>query len=161
VADVSDRTKLLGEQVFAQANRFKVVLDDTDIRDLGHWEKCTGLAVSFVPYDVKEGGINDYEVVLLKGVKYPPITLVRAVTPKDTPKVQQWLAKQVRDHKGDNVTISVYDHHLGGSGSPVPVASWELRNARPKDWKCEALDAKGSKVLVETLVFIHEGFLDT
>jgi phage tail-like protein len=143
----------------AQANRFKVVLDDPDIRDLGRWEKCTGLAVSFETYPFKEGGTYDHEIQLPKSIKYSPITLARAVNPQDSSKVKLWLGKQVRDHKGDSVTISVYDHTLGGDGQS-PVASWTLRNARPKDWKCEALDAKGSKVLIETLTFIHEGFLE-
>jgi phage tail-like protein len=147
-----------------QANRFRVVLDDPEIRDLGHWQKCTGLAVKFETYEVKEGGTYDHEIQLLKRLKYNPITLVRMVNPKDTPVVQQWLSKQARDHKGNHVTISVFDHHLGskeGGRLSTPVAEWTLRNARPSDWKCEALDAGGSKVLVETLIFIHEGFLAT
>jgi phage tail-like protein len=151
-----------GEPILAQANRFQVILDDPEIADLGQWEKCTGLQVTFETYPVEEGGVYDHEIALPKKMKYSPITLVRAVNPKDTPRVKQWLTKQVRDHKGGQVTITVYDHHLGGIGEKAePVASWELRNARPKEWKCEALDAGGSKVLRETLIFLHEGFLET
>jgi phage tail-like protein len=143
-----DPTKL------AQANRFKVELDDGDIKDLGMWQKVDGLAVTLKTKPVKAGGNYDYVMHLPDRVEYPKITLTRAIDQSDSARVQRYLSKQSRELKGNGVTISVYDHHYTS-----PLMSWSLRNAKPTEWKCITLDAGGSKVAVETLSFVHEGFL--
>jgi phage tail-like protein len=138
-----------------QSNRFRVKLDDGDVKDLGMWQKCDGLSVQFKTKEVKDGGNYEHSYYLPEMVVYKPITLTRALSKDDTPKVQRWLGRQSRDLKGNGVTIEVFDHHYES-----PVASWSLRNAKPTDWKCVALDVGSSKIAVETLTFVHEGFLE-
>jgi phage tail-like protein len=147
------------DRFLGHANRFKVVLDDGDVKDLGMWQKCDGLEVEFKTKEVKDGGHYEHSYYLPEMVVYKPVTLTRALAKDDSPKVQRWLAKQARDLKGNGLTITVYDHTLGGEGH-TPVASWSLRNAKPTDWKCVTLDVGSSKVAVETLKFVHEGFLE-
>jgi phage tail-like protein len=142
-----------------QANRFRVELDDGDIKDLGMWQKVDGLAVTFKTKKVNAGGNYEHSMYLPEMVEYKPVTLTRAIDKNDTAKVKRYLGKQARELTGDGVTISVYDHTYGGDGK-APLISWSLRNAKPTDWKCITLDAGGSKVAVETLTFVHEGFLD-
>jgi hypothetical protein len=52
------------------------------------------------------------------------------------------------------VTIQLMD----STGYGV-VIEWELRNAQPKKWSINNMDAGASQVSVETLEFEHEGFL--
>ena len=143
-----DPTKL------GQANRFKVELDDGDIKDLGMWQKVEGLAVTLKTKPVKAGGNYEYVMHLPDQVEYSKVTLTRAIDRQDSARVQQYLGKQSRELSGNGVTISVYDHTYTS-----PLLSWSLRNAKPTEWKCFTLDASGSKIAVETLSFVHEGFL--
>ena len=39
------------------------------------------------------------------------------------------------------------------------VHTWTLRNAFPKKWSLGALDGSSSKIAIETLELVHEGFL--
>lgn len=132
------------------AMRFSAVVDDVD---LGSWSSCRGLAVSFNPVKVLEGGANDHEVVLAGSVKYDTVSLTRAMTASDSPRVMQWLASRVSDYQGGTAQITLNDAHGNA------VSSWSLRNVFPSRWMGPRLDANGREVAIETLELVHEGFL--
>jgi phage tail-like protein len=138
-------------------NRFHVKIDEIS---LGAWGQCKGLAVDFKNDHVDQGGIYDYVKFLPGQVSYTPITLRRAVNPKDSAQVQAWLASVVNNwvhaaNAGDGGTGVIT---LFGSDAQ-PVMSWTLRNVYPSKWTGPELDAATAGIAMETLEFQHEGFL--
>lgn len=133
------------------AMRFEVVVDG-DI-DLGGWHSCSGLAVQFTLEERREGGTNGHSHWLPGQIKYPKITLARAMNEADSRKVMTWLSQKANDLKGGTASITLRDAR-GGT-----VASWSLRNVFPSTWTGPNLDAKTSAVAIEKLELAHEGFL--
>lgn len=141
------------------AMRFKVVVDDID---LGGWATCTGLDVDFKTTPIKEGGNYEYQTILPERVEYSPVTLTRAMTGKDSARVQQWLSTVVSkwfdassptDYGPRTAKITLMD------SEGKEVISWSLRSVYPAQWRGPELRASSGDVAVETLQLIHEGFL--
>jgi phage tail-like protein len=130
--------------------RFKVVVDGVD---LGGWHSCTGLSVNFNLEAIPEGGENGYKHWLPGHVDYPKITLKRAMSADDAPKVQQWLSSKVDTFDGGTAQITLLDSR------GTPVFEWSLRNVHPSQWKGPDLNAGSLNVALETLELAHEGFL--
>ncbi len=137
--------------------RFKVVMNDVS-SDLGRWQSCGGLRVDFKPQDVRSGG--DYTAVrYLPGeASYPKIVLKRAVDRDSSQAVQDWLKVAAikwingADHDGVAATIALLDSY------GERVLTWHLTGVRPSSWSGPDLDANSSKVAIETLELVHEGF---
>ena len=158
--------------------RFSVVVDD--LVDLGSWRECKGLNVSMDVENIWEGGNNQNYTILPKCVKYDNVVLTRAMTAKDSTKVQNWLGSKYRGADPGNLSaegaaaaaksmipsiiaqfipggtaaITLYDAQ-GGS-----VYTWHLRNAFPLKWEGPALDGNAKGIAEERLTLFHEGFLD-
>jgi phage tail-like protein len=130
--------------------RFAVVVDGVD---LGGWASCQGLAVNFNLEERKEGGVNDRSFWMPKCVTYPKITLTRAMTAADSPKVTKWLSGMVDKDTGGTAKITLFDAHN------KEVTSWSLQNVLPFSWKGPTLNATSKDVAIETLELVHEGFL--
>jgi phage tail-like protein len=156
-----DQSTPIANVRLALAMRFNVVIGTTD---LGNWSACNGLAVEFAPEKVRMLGGNSYEQVLMPAIKYPNITLERAIDKKATPKVQQWLATQVKSwyrasnekgepYAGETACITLFDTNAG------TVMSWKLWGVYPHKWSGPALSSQDSKVAKEKLELAHEGFL--
>jgi len=140
--------------------RFSVKLLETEgTRDLGQWQSCGGLKMDFQPVEVKSGGIYTSVRYLPGELKYPKIVLKRAVDPKSSKAVQQWLKEAAtswingatKDKPGD-ATITLFDPNNKA------VLTWHVRGLRPSSWSGPDLDANSSKVAIETLELVHEGF---
>jgi len=143
--------------MLALTTRFHVSVDGVD---LGGWARCQGLEVKFNPEMQKEGGNYQYETVLPGWIKYPVVTLARAMNAADTAKVQSWLRDRAsswidanKSGGGGTAQITLFDAHA------QKVASWTLRNVYPDSWKGPDLDAGTLGIATETLVLVHEGFL--
>lgn len=130
--------------------RFEVVIDGVD---LGGWATCQGLAVEFNPEAVRELGENETVQYLPGVVSYPKIVLTRAMTAEDSAKVRSWLAAKVGDATPGTASIVLRD------AKRRQVAKWDLRNVLPARWTGPTLDAGTSRVAIETLELVHEGFL--
>lgn len=99
---------------------------------------------------VKEGGVNDYEHKLPRGIKYSDITLRRGLVDW---KLWSWYQKTVYGEiERKNGTISLLDH----SGNNV-LMSWSFYGAFPIKWEGPELSADTNKVAVESLVLAHQG----
>jgi phage tail-like protein len=142
------------------AMRFRISVDGIN---LGSWATCAGLSVEFKNRRVTEGGNYEYSVILPERVEYRAVTLRRAMSQQESAIVQRWLtgvvsgwynATSPRDFGPRTAEIELFD----ASGSAV-VASWTLRNVYPSRWTGPDLDATGSRVAVEALELVHEGFL--
>jgi phage tail-like protein len=140
--------------------RFRVSVDGIN---LGSWATCAGLSVEFKNKLLTEGGNYEYSVILPDRVEYKAVTLRRAMSQQESAIVQKWLtgvvsgwynAASPRDFGARAAEIELFD--ATGSGA---VATWTLRNVYPSRWTGPDLDATGSKVAVESLELVHEGFL--
>jgi phage tail-like protein len=140
--------------------RFRVSVDGIN---LGSWANCAGLAVDFKHKRVNEGANYEHSVILPERVEYRAVTLKRAMSQQESATVQRWLAQVVsgwynasspRDYGSHTAEIELFD----ASGKAV-VASWTLRNVYPSRWAGPDLDASGSRVAIESLELVHEGFL--
>lgn len=130
--------------------RFAVVVDGVD---LGGWAKCEGLAVSFNLEERVEGGVNDRTVWLPGRIKYPKVSLTRAMTAPDSAKVMKWLSSMIDKDRGGTAKITLFDAHN------EEVSSWSLQNVLPWAWTGPTLNAISKDVAVEKLELVHEGFL--
>jgi phage tail-like protein len=140
--------------------RFRVSVDGIN---LGSWATCAGLSVEFKNRRIAEGGNYEYSVILPDRIEYRAVTLRRAMSQQESAIVQQWLtgvvsgwyqAASPRDFRPRTAEIELFD----ASGNTV-VASWTLRNVYPSKWSGPDLDATGSRVAIEALELVHEGFL--
>lgn len=152
--------KLSDNARLGMSMRFRVSVDGIN---LGSWATCAGLSVEFKHKRINEGANYEYSVILPERVEYKTVTLKRAMSQQESGMVKQWLSQVVsgwynaaspRDFGPRTAEIELFD--ATGSGL---VASWTLRNVYPARWAGPDLDASGSRVAVETLELVHEGFL--
>lgn len=135
--------------------RFSVRINDLD---LGRWQTCSGLKVEFKAIDVKMGGEYLAMAWLPDRVVYPKVVLKRAADVESSAKVQTWLDSAARHwvageaSEPSDVRIKVFDSNND------PVLTWVLTKARPSAWSGPDLDSTSSKVAIETLELVHEGF---
>jgi phage tail-like protein len=144
------------DPAYALAYRFTVKIEGVQV---GRWQSCSGLRVDFKPAEIKAGGRYDSVKYLPGEVSYPKVVLKRAVVASQSASLQDWLAAQARAWvngetlTGTPVTITLYDSY------GAAVLTWALTNARPSAWSGPDLDASASKVAIETLELVHEGFV--
>ena len=130
--------------------RFAVKVDGME---LGGWASCTGLRVDFKLKEILEGGTNGHTCYVPDRISYPRVTLSRAMTADDSPKVAQWLATYVDRESGGTAEITLND------ARGTRIASWTLHNVLPASWRGPDLVGQSDKVAMETLELVHEGFL--
>lgn len=137
------------------ANRFLVTIVPQGY-SLGSWQKAEGLDVTWDMPDYRAGDGGNARWFFPGNTKYSTVKLIRAAC-DDSKVVRDWLnANSFNFSKSrSNVTIKLYD----SSGAHV-IIEWELRNAQPKKWSINNMDAGASQISVETLEFDHEGFLE-
>jgi phage tail-like protein len=137
------------------ANRFKVTIDPGSY-DLGSWQKADGLDVTWDMPDYRAGDAGNQRWFFPANTKYTPVKLARAAC-DDSMNVRAWLNKNSFNFSQSRciVTVQLFD-----SSGTKAVCTWELRNAMPKKWSINSMDAGASQVSVETIEFDHEGFLD-
>ncbi|MET7390778.1 phage tail protein [Streptomyces sp. NPDC005529] len=137
----------------ALANRFKVVLEEDDI-DLGYWSSVSGLDVSWGLCEYRSGDSGNQRAYFPGATKYSDVVLQRAAC-QDTVKVQNWLKQCSFTNSRKRFTGVI---ELGDSENKV-IAGWTLVNVMPLKWAVEKFEASASKVAMETLTLVHEGFL--
>jgi phage tail-like protein len=146
------------DPAFGLAHRFTVEV--AGLR-LGSWQSCSGLRVDFKPTEAKAGGRYSSTSYLAGEVSFPKVVLKRAVDAASAGTLQRWLTDTARAWTagrsvgGTAATITLYDSY------GKAVIAWNLVNARPGAWSGPDLDAMSSKVGIETLELVHEGFTVT
>jgi len=150
---------IASDALLGLTNRFRVSVGGVD---LGNWATVQGLNVSFNPYTLEVGGDYGFIHYLPGQVKWGPVKMTRAMSSTDSPKLKSWLADQVDQlnsaegnvaYNDSHATITLLDAHGG------EVIHWELRGVHPNSWVGPSFDASSSKVAIETLELVHEGFL--
>ncbi|MDT4917764.1 MAG: hypothetical protein QOI15_2878 [Pseudonocardiales bacterium] len=137
------------------ANRFHVTVDQGNW-NLGSWQKCEGLDVTWDMPDYRAGDDGNMRWFFPGNTKYKPIKLIRAAAAGDSDTVRKWLntnAWTQADSRG-GIHIVLYD----SNGDQITF--WDLKAALPKAWSINAMDAGASQVAIETLEIDHQGWLD-
>ena len=88
-----------------------------------------------------------------------------AVSPTTTPFVDNqtaqltwtWLKTISTMNMPSDGLVQMFTSKMLGAGTPL--MSWVLQGAFPVSWEIDAFDAGASKVAMENLTIIHEGFL--
>jgi phage tail-like protein len=109
----------------------------------------SGLDISVEFDTVREGGVNDFEYKLPKGLKYSDITLKNGLTDWELWDWCQDFALGKSERKSGSI------HLLDDSGNQV--MSWNFIDAYPTKWNGPSLDATKSAVATESLVLAHHG----
>lgn len=145
-----------GSFPYGLAMRFQVSVDDLQ---LGHWSSCKGLKVDLKVTKVQDGGNYWYQHLLPDHIEYQNITLERAVHPKESLAVQQWL-RNVASTWENGSTYAARSATITLLGADLnPVMNWTLYNVYPVSWTGPTLSATDNKVAIESLELAHEGFL--
>ncbi|WP_331730317.1 phage tail protein (plasmid) [Kitasatospora sp. NBC_00070] len=134
----------------ALANRFQVVLDGEI--DLGYWSTVSGLDVSWTLCEYRAGDAGNSRLFYPGATKYSDVQLTRAAC-ADSQTVQRWLSSGSLSLQKWSGTIYL------GNTEAQSVMTWTLINVMPLKWAIEKFDANASKVAIETLTLVHEGFL--
>jgi phage tail-like protein len=143
---------------YGLAFRFRVKVDAAELADLGSWQACSGLRVEFNHVKHSIGGQYTAPIWLAGEASWSKVTLRRAASSDSSDAVQRWLQGQaygwLRGGRAQPATAEIT--LLDSEGKPV--LTWVLKNVRPASWSCGDLDASSSKVAIETLELVHEGF---
>jgi phage tail-like protein len=147
------------ETMLGLTNRFRVSIGGVD---LGNWATVQGLNVTFNPVPIEAGGDYGFIHYVPGQAKWGNVKMTRAMSSKDSGKLKDWLANQVDQlnsaegnvaYDDSHATITLLDAHGG------EVIHWDLRGVHPNSWAGPSFDASSSKVAIETLELVHEGFL--
>jgi phage tail-like protein len=146
----SKASEFLFDQV-SMSHRFIVSIDDGKY-DLGTWSRASGLQASWKPLVYRTGESNEIHVVP-GDVQYTNIQLSRAAC-TDSATVQEWLATITCNPKPISGAIDMVDF-VG-----IPIVSWHMRQMIPVAWKISEFDALGKGTVIETIDFVHTGFIN-
>jgi phage tail-like protein len=144
------------QSLIGLANRFGVKVVDQSQYDLGSWQKCEGLDVTWDVPDYRSGDGGNQRWFFPANTKYTTVKLMRAATSKDSEAVRTWLTANswTQAQTRGIITITLYD------STATKIIDWELKNALPRKWSINSMDAGASQVSIETLEIDHEGFLE-
>lgn len=111
-----------------------------------------GLEAEIELESYREGGENNYEHKFPKGTKYPPLVLKRGMT--DSWALWNWFRDvTLGTIKRKDCTIKMIDY------AGEVFDSWTCYGCYPVKWVGPELTADKSAVAIETLEFVHQGFM--
>ncbi len=113
--------------------------------------ECSGLGSTTEVIENREGGDNTTVRKLPGKTTFTDITLKWGAT--SSIELWQWRLQIVQGQVvRKNGSIVVYD-----LANRTEVVRWNFDRAWPTKWEGSAFNAKGSEILIETLVLAHEG----
>jgi len=113
--------------------------------------ECSGLGSTTEVIENREGGDNTTVRKLPGKTTFTDITLKWGAT--SSIELWQWRLQIVQGQVvRKNGAIVVYD-----LANRTEVVRWNFDRAWPTKWEGSAFNAKGSEILIETLVLAHEG----
>jgi phage tail-like protein len=132
------------------AHRFTVKMGVTS---LGSWSKAGGLKVEWKEVQHRPGDVVNGVWWYPGTTQYSKINLERAADTVNTKICYAWLKTISSTNLPQDGMIEMYD------SKNIAVMSWVLQGAFPLAWEIDAFDASASKVAIEKLSIVHEGFL--
>lgn len=133
---------------YVTANRFYVEIGG---QITASFSECSGLGVKIKKETHFEGGVNDYQRVILGQAEFSDVTLKRGIT--DSLPFWDWVSKTLTESqkKRRNVNILVFNQ------AGETMQCWTLKAAIPIGWKAPALQANSNTVAIEELTLAYEG----
>lgn len=113
--------------------------------------EVSGLSMQTEVDTVKEGGVNDFEHKLPRGIKYSDITLKRGLVDWE---LWAWYRMSVYGILSRRSGIISLRDHSGNT-----VVRWFFFEAFPIKWDGPSLNAATNTVAAETLVLAHQGLI--
>jgi phage tail-like protein len=120
------------------------------------FNECSGLEMTVEFDPVTEGGQNEYQLKLPKGVKYGNLVLKRGYAVDQV--LMNWCL-EMRNRTGitrRDVTVSLIK-----LSSQETLFSWTFTGAFPVKWSGPALKAGDNSISIETLELAHSGLQTT
>ncbi len=127
---------------------FEVIIDGCPI---GSFTECSGLGAEYAVKDHEEGGQNGAIVKLLGKLKFPNITLKRALD-MNSPPIAIWFDTIRLNPLRTTAQIVA----LTPDGLPARV--WHIFDVVPVKWTGPQFSSTGNAVAIETLELAHHGF---
>jgi phage tail-like protein len=121
-------------------------------KDEIQFQSVSGLTVEFQTESVKEGGENRFEHELPVRTKFPSLILKRGLV-KDSSLIK-WCLNTFQNLEIRPVDLEVKllnENH-------DPLQTWAVKQAWPKKWAVEDLNAQDSKVMIESLELRYQNF---
>lgn len=113
--------------------------------------ECSGLGSTTEVIENREGGDNVTVRKLPGKTTYSDISLKWGAT--SSTELWEWRLQIVQGNVlRKNLSVVVM-----GLDGRTEVARWNITRAWPTKWEGSAFNAKGSELLIETLVLAHEG----
>jgi phage tail-like protein len=117
------------------------------------FKECSGLSAEVEVETYKEGGVDYTEHKLPKGVRFNNLVLKRGVT--DSTILWDWFASVAAGLVIQHVLFIVL---RGPDGAEVK--RWSFIGAYPVKWTGPDLNAESSAVALESIEFVHKGFME-
>jgi phage tail-like protein len=133
---------------YVTANRFYVEMG-TEIT--ASFSECSGLGVKIKKETHFEGGVNDYQRVILGQAEFSDVTLKRGIT--DSLVFWNWVTQTLTAAQKKRRHISILLFNQAGE----TMQCWRLKAAIPIGWKAPALQANSNTVAIEELTLAYEG----
>lgn len=130
------------------ANRFYVEIEGNIAASFSEF---SGLGVKVKKETYPEGGVNNYQRVILGKPEFYDVTLKRGVT--DDLGFWEWLNQTVSDGKKQRHNVNILLFNQAGE----TMQSWNLIAAVPIAWKAPSLQAAANNVAIEELTLAYEG----
>jgi phage tail-like protein len=140
----------MAQDPYSAACYFKVTIDTCPV---GGWTKVDGLSMNVENEQREEGGNPFWKRLLVKGLKYGPITLTRPVSP-DSKLLVVWFTSTASKLLPGGASIELL--HADGSS----MHTWSLMNVVPVSYKVSSLGAGQTEIVTETLTLEHQGVLE-
>jgi phage tail-like protein len=119
--------------------------------EVGHFLECSGLKSNTVPFEIEEGGLNQYVHKLPGQSKWDNITLKYGVTGDTT--LLSWRDEVLQDAFGARRSGAIVVKNLRGD----VVRRYSFKNAWPVSWTGPSFNASGKEIAIETLEIAHCG----
>jgi phage tail-like protein len=132
---------------YVTANRFYVVMEQ---EVAASFSECSGLGVK-LNYDKHyEGGVNDFQRVILGDPDFSDVTLKRGLT--DSTTFWTWIDEILNSSTNKRRNVSILLFNQAGK----VMQSWTLVGAVPVGWKVDSLQASSDSVALEELTLAYE-----
>ncbi|XWK89414.1 MAG: phage tail protein [Phormidium sp.] len=133
---------------YVTANRFYVEIGG---QIAASFSECSGLGVKIKKETHFEGGVNDYQRVILGQAEFSDVTLKRGIT--DSFPFWDWVANTLTDSQKKRRHVSILLFNQAGE----TMQCWILKAAIPIEWRAPALQANSTTIAIEELTLAYEG----
>lgn len=121
------------------------------------FKEVSGIEAEMQTETIEEGGVNSYQWVVPKGMRYSNLVLKRGVMPAMS-YLSTWVQMVMIGDLAEpispkNILVSLNNE------KGIPVYAWGFANAYPVKWQMDSMDSMKNEYLVESLEFQYQYFV--